>query len=91
MQLYLPDNCNLSHLPKSFVFTLIKTIAPDTWADLKTMVEIRKRNNTFRNYDNNVVIVEDDVCTEIIAQPNQEVIEFIKNSSLIMCKLSRLS
>jgi len=74
---YLPDSVKVRKLPRSFLFTLIFSVQPILYADLKKKVEARKASQQFKALAETTIVLHNEILAQIDSIPEEEVFIFI--------------
>ena len=77
LQLYLPDNFNLKHLPRKFLLSLIFQKDRASFQELEYAVKIRQETNRMKHLDECVVDVDKELIKEIEKLPDVTVLTII--------------
>jgi hypothetical protein len=74
--MYIPDIFNIKRLSRNFIFTLLYTIAPDTYKSLKKDVDINNENNKIKRLENAYIEVDENVFKSILEKKELKVRSF---------------
>jgi hypothetical protein len=78
---YIPDKCKIKRLPRSFLFTLIKEVAPHLYKDLKDKVDAREQAKDFKKLLTYNITLDQDIVNDIFSLPVRDVISLFNFSS----------
>jgi hypothetical protein len=73
LKTYLPDNYKINRLSRDFIFTLIYTITPDVYKNMKSSVEIQNDSNRMKRLENSYIKVDQDVLESVLEKKELKV------------------